>query len=471
VFKLEDILKATSGVVICQGQEQFNGVSIDTRMIEPNDLFIAIKGERYDGHDFLDSSQAMLAGAVIQRVDQQSSETANKTIILVADTLKALQNIARYHRKKESPLVIAVTGSNGKTTAKEMTAAVQSMEKNTLKSQGNFNNQIGLPLTLCQIDSHDVVVVEMGARACGDIRELCEIAAPDIGIITNIGAAHLEGFGSLEGVRKAKLEMMDYVEKLLINADDRFLSTGVIDKLTEDSSRHLELYTYGINNDADFKAVEVSENPKGMGISFTIKFPNNEYQKIRLKTGGIFNVYNALAACGAGYLTGINKESMAEALSDYSGVSMRFEMQSLMGAVVINDAYNANPASIRASVTETVRLKQTRAIVVLGDMLELGIYSIEEHRKLGQWLASMDIDVFIALGPMMKYAHAQYVSRLSNGRSKSAFHMEDTDRARRIIFELIQEKDTILIKGSRAMGMENIIRVTENIGDCIPNIK
>ncbi|MBF0474029.1 MAG: hypothetical protein HQK93_09925 [Nitrospirae bacterium] len=138
-------------------------------------------------------------------------------------------------------------------------------------------------------------------------------------------------------------------------------------------------------------------------------------------------------------------------------------MKSLMGAVVINDAFNANPASIRASVTETVRLKHTRAIVVLGDMLELGMYSEEEHRKLGQWLASMDIDVFIALGPMMKFAHEEYVSRLSNGRSKSAFHMEDTDRARRIIFEIIKEKDTVLIKGSRAMGMENILRVTENI--------
>ncbi|MBF0474028.1 MAG: hypothetical protein HQK93_09920, partial [Nitrospirae bacterium] len=153
-----------------------------------------------------------------------------------------------------------------------------------LKSQGNFNNQIGLPLTLCKINNHDVVVVEMGARAGGDIRELCEIAAPDIGIITNIGPAHLEGFGSLEGVRKAKLELMDYVERLLINVDDRFLSTGAIDKLTENPSHHCELYTYGINNDADFKAQEIFQNPKGMGISFTIKFPNNEYQKINLKT-------------------------------------------------------------------------------------------------------------------------------------------------------------------------------------------
>jgi UDP-N-acetylmuramoyl-tripeptide--D-alanyl-D-alanine ligase len=270
----------------------------------------------------------------------------------------------------------------------------------------------------------------------------------------------------MEGVLKAKLELMDYVDKLLINADDVLLSSGVIDKLTANDSHHTEIYTYGINKDADFKAIEVKENPSGMGISFTIKFPDGQFQEIKLKTGGIFNVYNALAACGAGYLMEIDKESMRDALYDYSGISMRFEMQNLMGATIINDAYNANPASIRASVTETVRLKQTRSIVVLGDMLELGTYSEQEHRALGQWLASKDVDVFIALGPMMKFAHDEYVLSpliLTNGRVKSAFHMEDTDRARRIIFEIIKEKDTILIKGSRAMGMENILRVTQNI--------
>ena len=463
MFKLEDIIKATNGEVISRGQEQFEGVSTDTRMIEPNSLFIAIKGERFDAHDFLGVAIKKICGAIVQRTPDPSILTADKTFILVDDTLKALQNIARYYRKKESPLVIAVTGSNGKTTAKEMTAAIASKAKSTLKSRGNFNNQIGLPLTLCGINGHEVVVLEMGARAAGDIKELCEIASPDIGIITNIGPAHLEGFGSMEGVLKAKLELMDYVDKLLINADDVLLSSGVIDKLTANDSHHTEIYTYGINKDADFKAIEVKENPSGMGISFTIKFPDGQFQEIKLKTGGIFNVYNALAACGAGYLMEIDKESMRDALYDYSGISMRFEMQNLMGATIINDAYNANPASIRAAVTETVRLKQTRSIVVLGDMLELGAYSEKEHRVLGQWLASKDVDVFIALGPMMKFAHDEYVLRLTNGRVKSAFHMEDTDRARRIIFEIIKEKDTILIKGSRAMGMENILRVTQNI--------
>lgn len=464
MFRLEDIVRATNGAVINRSVERFNGVSIDTRMIEPNDLFIAIKGERFDGHDFVCDSQINMAGAVVERLPDQSLGELNKTIILVGNTLKALQDIARFHRKASAPFVISVTGSNGKTTVKEMTAAIQMKQRNTLKSKGNFNNQIGLPLTLCQINGHVMVVVEMGARATGDIQELCEIAAPDLGIITNIGPAHLEGFGSIEGVRKAKLELMDYVERLLINADDSFLSSGVIDKLTDQRSHSREIFTYGINKDADFKAVEIYQNPKGLGVSFSIKFPDNIYKKINLKTGGIFNIYNALAACGAGYLTGIDKDAMAEALEEYSGISMRFEMQKINEAVVINDTYNANPASIRAAVTEATRLKQTRTIVVLGDMLELGIYSEQEHRRLGQWLAAMDIDVFIALGRMMKYTYEEYVSRLSNGRSKSAFHMEDTDKARHIIFELIKEKDTILIKGSRAMGMENIIKVKETIG-------
>ncbi|MCG6552814.1 MAG: UDP-N-acetylmuramoyl-tripeptide--D-alanyl-D-alanine ligase, partial [Candidatus Magnetominusculus sp. LBB02] len=230
LLKLDDVLRAVGGRLISghSAAISFTGVSTDSRTVKATELFFALSGDRYDAHNFIGDVSRTAAGAVISR--KLSCDLHGFTMILVDDTLKALQLLAAYVRKIRNIPVIAITGTNGKTTTKEMAAVVLSKKCSVLKTEGNLNNHIGLPLTLLRLDKEEAAVLEMGASKQGDITELCEIAKPDIGIVTNIGPGHLEGFGSIEGVRTAKLEIMDYAKTIIVNADDDFLMEGVLQK-------------------------------------------------------------------------------------------------------------------------------------------------------------------------------------------------------------------------------------------------
>src|SRR4030042_2002669 len=350
ILTIEDIITATGGKVIYGNSNTFTGVSIDSRTIKEGELFIALKGGRFDGHNFLHEALKRGSGSL---VNIYPGEPVNgKTIIYVNNTLRALQEIARYMRLKKDIPVIAVTGSNGKTTTKELIASILSTGYRLLKNTGNLNNNIGLPLSLTRIsDEEEIVVLEMGASGPGEIKELCEIAVPNYGVLTNISQTHLEGFKDLETVRKTKLELLDYIRVAVVNADDPFLMEGI-------------------------------------------------------------------------------------PLSGFKGN-------------VISDVYNANPASMEEAIKELVRIRKGRIIAVLGDMLELGSYEEEAHRRLGRLMSGLTVDIFIAVGARMAFAASEF--------SGSVYKLQNAIEAGKLLKEISREGDTVLIKGSRGMNMDKVL--------------
>jgi UDP-N-acetylmuramoyl-tripeptide--D-alanyl-D-alanine ligase len=454
-FQLQDILDATHGRVIKEGIDHFSGISIDSRTISDSELFIAIRGARFDGHDFIDEALRKGAGAIVSY--PPTFPVNGKTIIHVNNSLKALQDLATFQRKKRDIKVIGITGTNGKTTTKEMLCSILKNFSSVLCSSGNLNNQIGLPLSLLKLDEEEISALEMGASKRGDIMELCEIASPDIGVITNIGPAHLEGFGSIDTVRDTKLELADYVKTVVINNDDEMLLPVVESLLNNNGKRVL---SYGIERDAAVMAKDIrpSEQPdiKVPTLSFDLFIHGFDIVRINMKVSGWFNVYNALAASAVSSLLGIPPETIKKGLEQFDGVSMRLEIKEMNGAVIISDVYNANPASMEEAVKELLRVREGRAIVVLGDMLELGSYSDEAHRKLGAWLAELPIDIFIAVGPLMTLAADEF-ENVSKEHGKKVYTVDDSGGARNIVKDISKKGDTILIKGSRGMNMEYIL--------------
>ncbi len=454
MFYLYEIISASKGRVIQKGGEIFEGISIDSRTIRDGELFIALEGERYDGHDFIDEAISKGAGAITQKSPTESKQ--NKTVIVVKDTLKVLHAIARDRCIKRGIPVIAITGSNGKTSTKEMTAAILSKRYSVFKTPGNLNNHIGLPLSLCMLDREDMAVVEMGARAKGDIKELCEISNPEYGVVTNIAPAHLEGFGSLESVRAAKMELMDYIEELFVNADDTFLYEGVKD-LNETYEKKKEVITFGIEKNADFRAFNVGADSSERGMSFGVVSSDSGSLAVTLSIGGVFNAYNALAAIAVGRRMGIENDDIVNALREYKGLPMRLEIIEWEGATIISDIYNANPASMKEALKELIRIKKNRGIALLGDMLELGSYSIAAHKELGKWIATLPVDIFIAIGPLMKIAMEEFLAYSDKNKGQLVYHAVDSINAREIFREIVVEGDTVLMKASRSMRLENVL--------------
>ncbi|NOZ26134.1 MAG: UDP-N-acetylmuramoyl-tripeptide--D-alanyl-D-alanine ligase [Nitrospirae bacterium] len=438
---MTEVLEATSGRLILRGADSFSGISIDSRTIRDGELFVALKGERFDGHLFVDEALKKGLGAI---VSCPPVVPRGRSIIYVGNTLRALQGIARHRRLSRRARVVGVTGTNGKTTTKEMIAVVLEGRHKVLSSTGNLNNQIGLPLCLTELDDHDMAVLEMGASRAGDIRELSEIARPDLGVITNIGPAHLEGFGSLEMVRATKYELLDFVSTAVLNGDDPNI---------RDVPRRCSVVTFGLRQGVDVRADEIVYDEGGVRFRVYLK-EGGRAADVRLRVFGLFNVYNALAAVAACRLLDVPIEEISASLGEFRGVPMRLELKELKGALVISDLYNANPASMEEAVKELVRLRRGRAVAVLGDMLELGPYGEQAHRKLGRWLATLDIDVLIAVGELMSYTYEEFSG--GNGDAK-AVHVKDPQEARDMLLGIVGEDDTILIKGSRGMRLERVL--------------
>lgn len=375
-----------------------------------------------------------------------------KTIVYVRNTLKSLQDIAHFKRMKRGITVIGVTGTNGKTTTKELIALILERRHRVIKNSGNLNNHIGLPLSMTRMGEQDeYAVMEMGASIRGDIKELCTIAAPEYGVITNIGAGHLEGFGDLESVRETKLELFDAVRTIAVNADDDFLMEGITQRAREDGP---EVITFGIGNRADVSAKGIVLE-EGRSL-FTLCLKDAQCSEIALHVNGRFNIYNALAAASVCSALGVGSEDIVAGLRSFRGVPMRLEMKELFGATVISDVYNANPASMEEAIKELVRLRKTRAVAVLGDMLELGAYTEEAHRKLGKWMAQLPVDIFIAVGTMMAVAAEEFSTESGHSR-RMTLTARDSSEARKILFSVCKEGDTVLVKGSRGMHMEKIV--------------
>ncbi len=436
---LEEIAKATGGRVISGTECAFTGLSIDSRTIKEGELFVALRGTNFDGHSFMREALEVGAGAIVSLPPAQPSK--GKVIIYVGNTVKALHDIARYLRLKLNAPVIGVTGTNGKTTTKELIASILGERRKVLKTAGNMNNHIGLPLSISKMDGDEtVMVLEMGSNALGDIKQLCEIAYPDFAVVTNVGQAHFQGFGSIEMVRKTDLEILEYAKTAFVNADDGFLIEGMKDYTGK-------TITYGIRNRADVYAGDIV--PGDRGSDFLLCLPGGREAGITFGVAGRFNIYNALAAAAIADVFGVGIEDIKKGIESFRGVPMRLEIKDLSGALVISDVYNANPSSMDEAVKELARLKRRRTIAVLGDMLELGPYAEEAHKKLVRRISELNIDLLIAVGPEMNRAAA--------GFSGIYYGAEDSVAARSILLSICGDGDTVLVKGSRSIYMERVL--------------
>ncbi|HMK61645.1 MAG TPA: UDP-N-acetylmuramoyl-tripeptide--D-alanyl-D-alanine ligase [Dissulfurispiraceae bacterium] len=456
MLKLADILAATGGQLAARGADEFTRVSIDSRTIKSGELFIPLKGDRFDGHDFVMDSLKICDGILVNSSWAENIEfSAGKTVIKVDDTLLALQELACFIRKRFRGPVIAVVGSNGKTTTKELISSVLGTSFKVLKTEGNLNNHIGMPLCITRADEDTgAMVLEMGTNRPGDVDLLCKIALPDIGVITNIGAEHLEGFGSMEAVRDAELEILPYLKKTVLNGDDAFLIGGLSLKFTG------PIVTFGISEkENDITAGEIVST--GNGCSFSIHTYAGKVS-IQSQLSGRFNIYNSLAACAVAHTLGLGLDRIKEGLEAFGGVKMRFEIKRIGRITFIYDVYNANPSSMKASIEELVSIANkrpagSRSIAVLGDMLELGNFSIDAHKEIGNILKNKGIDLFIGVGPLMKEGVSTF------GRNASA--VETADDAGKLLTDQIAEGDVVLIKGSRGMKMERVMEFIEKHKD------
>jgi UDP-N-acetylmuramoyl-tripeptide--D-alanyl-D-alanine ligase len=433
---------------------EFKGISIDSRNIREGELFVALRGDRFDGHDFVPEAIERGAwGALVDRSaleDNYSTLGALKNIFPVEDTLFALQEMAQQHRRKFSIHVVGVTGSNGKTTTKEMIGAVLKQNGPVLKTEGNLNNHIGVPLTLLKLNAgHRAAVVELGASAPGEIDMLARMAVPTVGVITNIGPAHLEFFGSLDKTALAKGELLRHLAadaKAVLNADDRFFSAlkGVFSGRT---------ISFGIENPADVSASGIRQ--AGDCTDFTITAEGSRVD-VRLRAVGAHNVYNALAAAAAAVAVGEPLDAVKYGLESFSPVEGRSELRELKGRTVLTDYYNANPASMEAALRTLVSLGPRRkAVAVLGDMLELGAAGAEAHREIGRLAARLKVDALIVIGALARCAGEGAVEAgLPKARVAVASSHAD---AARLLREASQPGDAVLVKGSRGSKMEKII--------------
>jgi UDP-N-acetylmuramoyl-tripeptide--D-alanyl-D-alanine ligase len=452
-LSMEAVLTATKGVLM-QGDAEtsFTGVSTDSRSIKPGELFFALRGENFDGHRFLtEAIQRGGKGAVVQHEIDWPSEQGI-ALIRVADTLEALGDLAHYWRKQHRIPLVAVVGSNGKTTTKEMAAAILGKRCKVMKNAGNLNNLIGLPLSLLQMNSTDsVAILEMGMNRRGEILRLTHIAEPDLGILTNIGPAHIEGLGSIEGVMEAKGELikgMGARGRVVFNADDPRVAE--LSKGFRGASQ-----SFGIDNPADWQAVAIRTRADG-GVSFQLQGPAGR-TPVSLQVIGRHQVYNALAAAATAALLGAGIDDIKEGLERFTPPAMRMELLKLgKGVKVINDAYNANPRSMEAALLALQELPGGRKIAVLGDMWELGEYAAEAHQGLGRTVHERGIDLLFLLG--------RFASQVAQGSRQAGMDPrkisigKDHHAVGLMLARTVKKGDWVLVKGSRIMQMEETIK-------------
>jgi UDP-N-acetylmuramoyl-tripeptide--D-alanyl-D-alanine ligase len=454
-FTVEEVLEATDGKLL-QGERGilFQGVSTDSRTVRQGDLFIALKGNRFDGHHYALEALGKEAGGILieerQAKDFRWNGDRSRTVIVVRDTLQALGDLARSKRRSYGPTVVGVTGSNGKTTTKEMIASCLQTTFRVLKTTGNLNNLIGLPLTLLGLTEKErMVVLEMGMNVPGEIRRLTEIAEPDVGIITNIQEVHLEGMGNLEKLALEKGELFRKMRPngaIVVNRDD----ARVVMLASDFSGQKI---TYGIEGPADLRAEKIRLHAGG--TSFTL-VSEGERSDMTLPVFGKHFVADALAALAVSTLFGINEKKARGALEQFKPYPMRMEVFPLAdGKILINDAYNANPRSMELALETLVELKGTgRAIAVVGDMLELGSFAEEAHRRLGRKMAELSIDFVIALG---RYGSKVVEAAVRQGLNREWTRVVETHaEALAVLNQIVRAGDRILVKGSRGMAMEKI---------------
>ena len=441
-FTLQEAAAAL-GLPQMQAQATLADVCTDTRKIQPGSLFVCLRGERFDGHSF--ASQAAQLGAAALLADHPVDAVVPQ--LVVTDTGKALLQLAGWYRRQFQLPVVGLTGSVGKTTTKEFIALVLGAKYNTLKTQGNLNNEIGVPQMLFRLeDSHTAAVIEMGMNHFGEISRLTRAVAPTVGLITNIGVSHIENLGSRAGILQAKLEILEGMAPdapLIVNMDNDMLRTV---KLGD-----RPLLTFAIDDQsADFTATDIAE--QGSTTTFTVHH-STFTQPVTIPTVGIHNVYNALAAMAVGYVTGVDSAAAASALANYVPAGMRQNLVQVGGVQVIEDCYNASPDSMRAALQTLGKLPVHRRYAVLGAMLELGDYAKEAHTQVGKMAAENGIDGVLAYG-----ADAAYIVEAAKQAGLENARLFDTKESlAQSLAQQVQPGDGVLFKGSRGMHLEDVM--------------
>ncbi|MBU4304262.1 MAG: UDP-N-acetylmuramoyl-tripeptide--D-alanyl-D-alanine ligase [Candidatus Omnitrophica bacterium] len=454
MFTIGEIVDCCAGVLVKGDTEaRISAVSIDSRTIRPGELFLAIKGSRCNGHEYIPAViERKPAGIVVCREwfdnNREKLDNVCVPLIVAEDTVIALGDIAAAHRKKFDIPVIAVTGSNGKTTTKEIIATVLGLQYNVLKNEGSLNNHIGVPLTLLKLNSsHTAAVLELGMNHKGEIRSLAALVRPTIAVITNAAEAHLEFFNGVGDIIDAKCELLEnlpYGAHAVVNAD--------YPRLYAKAQEYAEdVIGFGIEKNCRYRASNVISQDDG--VVFTL----NEKYAFKLPLLGEHNAYNALAAIAVADFLGIAMETMRECLARFQPVSLRMETVNCNGVRIIADCYNANPHSMAAAIrTLTAVANTARKIVVFGDMRELGAASVEQHCHIGQLIAGQGIAFLLTVGKDAAYAAKAAAD--SGMDKKNIFVFSQTDEASQCLAGLVQPGDVVLLKASRAMKMEQVLK-------------
>jgi len=446
-LNLAEIIKAVDGEIIVKNNEGiFNKISTDTRKIQENNLFIALKGENFNGNDY--TIQAIEKGASIIIIDDVKFEIEDLknrgTIIKVKDTKEALGDLARFYRNKIGVKVVGITGSTGKTSTKDLVAAFLSGRYNVFKTQGNFNNEIGLPLMIFELSKdYDIAVLEMGMSNFGEINKLASIALPDVGAITNIGVAHIEYLKTRENILKEKMSITDFFENknsLIVNCENDMLKT-----IVECDKFNLERVGYDSSYNLYAKNIKLtSEN-----TSFDVVTDDNKNYRFTLNMVGEHNVLNALIGIQIARNFGLTFEEMEKGLGNFNATSMRLEVINKDRFTIINDSYNANPDSMKAALEVLKNYSGSRKIAVLGTMGELGDYAEEAHIQVGEF-AKDKADILLTTGEFKEYYKKGFGERTMVFESKQELMQRLTD--------MIKVDDTILIKASRSAKFEEITK-------------
>ena len=466
---LDEIIDATLGEVIIKGESTFckgesalyNNICTDTRAIKARDIFIALKGENFNANDFI--VEASKSGASICIIDEIKFEKTlldvKTTVIKVSDTRKALRDLAKFYINKLNLQVVGITGSTGKTSTKDLVAAVLSSKFKVFKTIGNFNNEIGLPMMIFKLDkSYDVAVLEMGMSDFGEIHNLCEVAKPNIAIITNVGMSHLENLKTRENILKAKIEITDFFTEdsvLIVNSDN--------DLLENITSSNYKTIKTGIDSQADFKACDLNilEHKITFDLLDAGKLIKNT---IEVDVPGRHNVLNSLLAVACARTMGLSYDEIANGFKNLEATSMRLDIIKGEKFTIINDCYNASPDSMLAAMDVLCNVSGKSKIAILGTMRELGNSAFEAHKQVGAYAKGKNIDLLITLGEFNE-AYKQGFSDINKYRS-----FETYDEVVSFIKGIIAENDVVLVKASRYMKFESIVSELVNLNSRV-NIK
>lgn len=449
---IEQIVKAVNGTLIRgTGKGEIEGVSIDSRKVTPKDVFFPLLGENHDAHVFIpEVVEKGCSAVVVSKEPELPAAKDTVHVILVKDTTKALQDLAAYYLSLFELKKVGVTGSTGKTTTKEMLYWILSEKYQTARNIGNFNNHIGLPLTIFTLEKGtEAAVFEMGMSEFGEIDLLADLVRPDIGIITNIGASHIENLGSRENILKAKLEITNYFQSdniLIVNEDLELLSK-------EKTKGNYRLITAGSTGRSSFILSNIRDHGED-GIEFAVEH-KGELQDFRLFVPGRHNAYNGVLAVAAAACLGISMKEAAEGLKKMVITDKRLNIKGKNGMKIIDDTYNASPDSMRAAIDVLISTIGVRKIAILGDMFELGEKTKQFHYEIGQYAGEQGVDLVIAVGSLARHIAEGALTKLEKNK---VIHYETKELLMKDIGSMISSGDVILLKGSRGMAMDQVVK-------------